>query len=80
MQQTPDAFTPEQLLDLREKGRPRNTSYPIPEDQTNMEADHEDDQSLQQKSVNTVEGKQHIQRGGCVQMYCCWGEQSINGI
>ena len=40
------AFTPEQLLDLREKGRPQNKTFPMPDDpeMPNLDSDSEEEE------------------------------------
>ena len=45
----PVAVTPEQILELREKGRPKQKTYPIPEepDMPTIESDSEEDEWIQ---------------------------------
>jgi len=52
-----EEYAPEQLLDLREKGRPKKKAYPMPRDSdtVQMDTDTEDDESVEQEYASSDE-------------------------
>ena len=52
-----EEYTPEQLLDLREKGRPKKKTYPMPRESETVQTntDTEDDETIEQEYASSDE-------------------------